>query len=116
MPRSPTGTYWLSANAVIGIYAKKSGVWSRITTRTVTVSGEYTDASQKTLSWTLDETFQLGTGVQMFGVAIEGVVGYNNPTAVITDLSSVSWQALSTSGQTSATPDGQATTVTIRPQ
>ena len=115
--RNPTGTYSLFSSAEVGIYAKKSGVWTRVTTRTVSVAGTYTDGSPKTLTWYIDEPVQLGSGVQAFGASIETVNGYSNTSAIVNKLALVSWQAIGSSGGvTSATPDGQTTTVTVRPQ
>lgn len=117
MVRTGSGYYNLGATAEIAIYAKKAGVWNRITSRTVSVYGQYSTNTPQTINWTLDETFQLGTNIQMFGVLVESVSGYSVTSAQITDFASVSWQALGvTGGDASATPAGQLTSVTVRPQ
>jgi hypothetical protein len=111
------GQYYFGATAAVGIYAKKSGVWTRVMTHYVTETATYYSSERFTIAWIFSETVQMGTGIQAFGVAIESVTGYSNPTALIQSLSSVSWQAISNQGgESSATPDGQTTSVTVTPQ
>jgi len=111
-------SYYAESSADIGIYAKKNGVWTKMTTKTVYCSGFASSTARVTMNWTVDgESFQLGTGVQAVGLTVDGVFGYANPVAVIQRFYEMSYYVTPTSGGVvSATPDGQKTTVTIRPQ
>lgn len=65
---------------------------------------------RQTVNWSLQNTYALGQGVTDFGVTIEAA----DDTAAITYLG-VSWSASQASGERSATPGGEQTTVVVRP-
>lgn len=65
--------------------------------------------------WFMDETIQLGSGVTH--VALTFVLGDNGRPGSVSTVGPVSWQSQGTgSGVRSATPNGQKTRVTVRPQ
>lgn len=97
----------------VGIWVKKAGAWSKATTVQVAAEGDGF-GPPSAVAWSVTGTFQLGTGVQAFGVTVESVE-YDTNTASVTDLQSVSWTATSVSGTRTATPSGQISKVTVRP-
>lgn len=105
--------WYVNGNLSVGIWAKKSGAWQKITNRIVFVYQSVPGSGLRTVNWFLNDIFDLGTGVQAFGVTIES---YSGNAAAVTDLASVSWTAQSASGERSATPSDQSTTAVVSPQ
>jgi hypothetical protein len=114
MPRSVL-YYNMDATATIGIYAKKSGVWQKITSANVAVHGTSSTGGVETIPWTIDQSFQMGNNIQMFGAAVEDFNGYYNTACTITNISSVSWQAQGSTGTASATPNGEKSKLIVIP-
>jgi hypothetical protein len=110
----PQGSYYAyEATIQVGIWVMKGGAWQRVAIEPVYVFFADTTAGTRTYGWNLDGTYQLGSGVQRFGLSIEGTTG---TAAAITSFTNAMWQAQgSTGGQSSATPSGQKSTVTVRP-
>ena len=110
-----SGSY---ATTTIQIWAYK-GSW---VLASETVVQSYVDpyqypAGQRTASgnWTYSETLQLGSGVTR--VAVVRVGADNGLTGSVSTTGPVSWQSQgAASGVRSATPSGQKTKVTVRPQ
>jgi hypothetical protein len=106
--------YQVSGNLVVGIWAKKGGVWAKIMNRNVTLyQNAYSDAGPHTLNWTLSGDFDLGTGVQAVGLTVES---HDGVSADVLDFVSLAWQGVATSGTRSATPNNEKSTVTVSPQ
>lgn len=105
--------WYINGTVTLGVWAKKAGVWSLVTTKEIFVTALTGAAGQYTTNW--DGTFDvdLGPGIQAFGVTIEGTTGVG---AALTDFVSVAWQGVTSSGERSATPSGQLSRVTVRPQ
>lgn len=98
----------------VDIWVKKAGVWLKAAYASVFVEGNGSGVSS-TSNWYLNETYQLGTGVQAFGVSVNSFDG-STSAASVQDLQSVMWTTTSVSGSRTATPSGQLGKVTVRPQ
>lgn len=103
----------VNGTVLVGIWAKKGGVWSLITTSTISIYQSFSTSGAKTIDWTLAKDFDLGTAVQAVGVTIESQTG---TSAALTDFVSLSWQSKTTSGTRTATPGGELSVATVRPQ
>lgn len=105
--------YYIDGSVTLGIWALKSGVWQKVTTVDVPFYQQVGGYGQYTVNF--DETFSLnlGPGVQAFGVTVDSHTG---TAASLTDFVSATWTGTSASGERSATPGGEQSTVTVRPQ
>ena len=106
-------TWAITGTLTLGIYAKKAGVWVKITERTVTFYDEPGAGGSYTRTFDATYDIDMGTGVQAFGFSIEEHTG---TAAALTDFVSAIWTGMSSSGDRSATPSGQSSTITVRPQ
>lgn len=103
----------------IQILAYKNG-WQVVAERTVeSIVDPYQYASGQfhttTGPWFIDETIQMGSGVTHVGVTRIGAD--NGRTGYVSTTGPVDWQSQgAASGVRSATPNGQKTRVTVRPQ
>ncbi len=107
---------WNPGRAIVyvGIWAKKSGVWQLVSTDYVYVKGGTGEATTYS-SFSVNKSFQLGSGIEAFGLTIEGVEGGFNPG--LSDFVSVAWTAPGAASSTrTATPSGRSGKVTVRPQ
>jgi hypothetical protein len=107
-------TYIYDTTVTFSIWAKKNGTWTKVQTYTRSQNlGSSGTGGSKTFAMSVADTFQLGSGVQAFGVTIDSVV---SGTAALTSFPTASWQAQGTSGgSSSATPNNQTSNVTVRP-
>jgi len=101
---------------IIGIFVRKSGVWSQV--GTMTVSGNVAGGSGvSSYSYSEVGTFQLGDGVDAFGASKLSISGSATAVSSVTDLFSVSWTAAgSASGTRTALASGAKASVTIIPR
>lgn len=108
------------AYTTVYVYAYKNGVWTQIGLRTlesVVDPYQYSSGQMHTGSggWYLDETMQLGSGVTHVAVVRTGAD--NGLAGQVSTVGPVDWQSQgSGSGVRTATPNGQKTRVTVRPQ
>lgn len=110
----PNATYYYDAYVTYGIWAKKNGTWTKVQsyTRAETL-GSYGNGGQRTFNLSVNDTFQLGSGVQAFGITIDAV---QSGSATLTSFPTAAWQSQGTSGgSSSATPNSQTSNVTVRP-
>lgn len=105
--------YYVSGSVTVGIWAKKAGSWVHLADHTVLIYQEVVGAGSRTVTQIATEDFSLGTGITDFGLTIEGFEGTG---AALVDFISASWSATTTSGERSATPGGQFSTVTVIPK
>jgi len=104
--------YYISGTVTLGIWSKKSAVWTQITEKVVTIYARYATAGSKTYNWDVTYDIDLGTGVQAFGVTVNATTGSG---AALSDFVSAAWAAIAASGERSATPSGQLSSVIVRP-
>ena len=99
----------------VGLYVKKSGVWQRVTIKSVFIHVPMQQGPFVTR--TFNETvsgLQCGSGVTAWGAKIES---YDGGSATLSALDFVSWNsAAAPASERSATPSGQKAKVTITPQ
>lgn len=98
----------------IRIFAMKAGVWTYMTSQYLSAQG---NLGEPTTGWDLagQWSVQLGSGIERVGIALGSFSG----TASIGFIRvwEVSWQSPgSTAASRSATPQGQLSTITVRPQ
>jgi hypothetical protein len=94
----------------IGIWAKVSGVWSLITTTTVS----HTQPTSGLQTWSFTQSFTLPTGLTDFGISTEpSPFPYTGSADHITH---VKWSYSTPSSVRTATPAGQKTTCLVSPQ
>lgn len=112
----PTAEDYDYGEGVIQVWAKKGGVWSLITSvYAFTTVDRRIGLGAKTVSanWTLDETLQLGDAVQEVGLRHAGQDTY----ATVSAFTNLRWTAPGTAGGVrTATPAGEKTRITVRPQ
>lgn len=109
------GSWSYEGSVTVGVWAKKGGVWQKIAQDYVYVYGGdgYPTGGAKPFSWSWDNTYQMGSGVQAVGLTIDS---YSGSAAAITAFSHTLFQAQGAAGgDRSATPGGQKSTVTVRP-
>jgi hypothetical protein len=110
---SVPGSWEYNGTVTVGIWAKKAGVWQKIMQDNVSVSQGTTGSNTATLNWFEDIVVQMGSGVQAVGLTIDG---YSGTAAALSAFSHLIWQAQGAgSGERSATPASQKSTVTVRP-
>lgn len=110
-----SGYYDFVGSVTIGIWAKRTAGWQKVATEFVEVDGgTYTSPALRTFNWFRDNvTYQLGTNVLAVGLTVDGV---NANSAAITTFNKLAWQAQGTASSIrSATPNGQKSTVTVKP-
>lgn len=105
--------YAISGSVTLGLWAKVAGTWIKKAERVVDIYAVVGGAGSQSTSFDVTFDQDLGTGVQAFGVTVESTTGTG---AALTDFVSVVWTATSATGDRSATPSGQLSTVTVRPQ
>lgn len=101
------------------VYALKSGVWTSVADLTVdTVFDPDAYPSGPNIVnefWNLDEVVTVGTGASEIAVVVTG--SSNGRGGIVNALTGIYWQSAGTaSGVRSATPSGQKSKVTVRPQ
>lgn len=102
--------YVVSGSITLGIWRNVGG-WQLFGYEGVNVYvGVGGSGGRQTVNWSMQNTYALGQGVTDFGVTIEA----SDDTAAINYLG-VSWSASQASGERSATPGGEQTTVVVRP-
>lgn len=105
--------YEYNGYVYVGIWVKKGGAWQYVGQHSVFVSQSFSSGGQRTLFWSMNQTFTFGGGtIQAIGVTIDG---YDGNAATISGLNSINWTVQGASGERSATPSGQRSTVTVRP-
>lgn len=110
----PNATYYYDAYVTYGIWAKKNGTWTKVQsyTRAETL-GSYGNGGPRTFNLSVADNFQLGSGVQAFGITIDAVA---SGSASLISFSKAAWQSQgSAGGSSSATPNNQTSNVTVRP-
>jgi hypothetical protein len=105
------GSWMVTGYLDVGVWQRKAGVWSLVATEGVYVQDDVGGGGQHTVGWSLQNTYNLGPGVEAFGATIQG---HDGAAATLSYLAA-SWSASSASGERSATPSGQLSTVTVRP-
>lgn len=101
------------------VYAMKGGVWTvaaNTQVETIFDPDDYPSGPNDAFEfWNLDEVFTIGTGATEVAVVVTGSsVGGGG---IVNALTGLYWQSAGTgSGVRSATPSGQKTKVTVRPQ
>lgn len=105
--------WYVQGSVTLGIWAKRAGSWVFIGYDYVSVQQNVGDSGEQTVSWYWSGSYDLGPGVQAFGVTVEGFDGTN---ATVADLVSASWTATASSGERSATPSGQLSSVVVIPR
>lgn len=110
---NPYATYAVRGSVTLGIWAKKAGVWTRMSTAVINLYQEYSTGGSRTLTWNYNGSFDLGTGVDAVGITVESTTG---SSAVVSDFTSLTWTSQTSSSTRSATPNGESSVVTIRPQ
>lgn len=107
------GHWEFNASISLGLWVKRSGVWTRVDGATASAY-QYGVAGSQTASWYYTGTHQLGTGIEAFGVTMDGT---DQQSAVVSDISEVRWNGTGAgSGTRTALPSGSSTTVTVRPK
>lgn len=97
----------------LAVWAKKNGVFSRVDTITVAHSAQTNNGGVQTLGWSATRGANLGPIVETIGLSIDSS---DNGTAVLNTFNLAQWTSMSAgSGERSATPSGQTTTVTVQP-
>ena len=106
--------------AVVDIFVRKSGVWSRAGSieaswfQTFTNTGPTYNAD---IFWTANGALQLGAGVEGWGATLVSHGGFTGDTGALTGFGPVSWSTSGTpSGVRSALAAGAKTTIRITPQ
>jgi hypothetical protein len=109
-----TRVYYYENTITVAVYALKSGAWTFVGRYSVDARLAPTTAGGvKSFPWNFSANVQLGSGVQAIGITYEtALLG----TATLETFSHVIWQAPASAQTTrSATPNGERTTVTVRP-
>jgi len=109
----PNGHYEFSASVTLGIWVRRSGAWQKVTQ---VYAYAYSSGQSGTVTayWYFNQSLNLGTGIEAFGVTLDATDG---TSAVVNSISSIQWTAQGSSGgASSALPGGLKTTVTVRPK
>lgn len=118
-PGLQEGDYF--GGVAVNVFARKAGVWSQVGTMTAPIS-YYSDGSGPLWvsfvgGFEIADTFQMGDGVEAFGVSRGGATGICNTTSTVDDLFSVAWTTPGSAGGTrTALASGAKTTVKILPR
>jgi len=108
------------ATIYLAIYVMKAGVWTLVASPTAEVMARPSDygggfKGAVTEYWNFTEVIQAGAGVTDIAVVRTG--SNNGRTGAVTNVGPFSWQSQGAgSGVRSATPSGQKTRITVRPQ
>jgi hypothetical protein len=105
--------YYITGSVTLGIWAKKAGAWAKVAERRIEIYQEVGGAGNQAVNFDVNYDVDMGTAVQAFGVTVEA---YEGVGATLTDFVSAVWTGTAASGERSATPNGQFSTVTVRPQ
>jgi len=108
-------TYNYSGAVEITIWAKRSAGWQVVNSDSAYVeSTGWNDGAAKTFNWSItDRVYQLGSNVLAVGIDVTTMSG---GSATLTSFTKLAWQAQGSSGgSSSATPNGEKTTVTVSP-
>lgn len=105
------GQYMVTGYVEVGIWKQVGGAWSLAATEAVYVQEDVGQQGYHTVGWYLNNTYALGAGVTAFGATIQSQDGN---AAGITSLYA-SWGISGATTDRSATPNGQQTTITVRP-
>lgn len=106
-------TYSASGTAKINFWSYVGG-WVKTGSDYVGVSQSFGTAGSKTMNWTYSNAVQFQAGLTSFGVNVEL---YDGQSATLSEFNRVYWTAQgSGSGVRSATPNGQKSTITVRPK
>ncbi len=106
-------------STLLNIYALKGGTWQHVATAfagtEVDPDDHFGDFQTVAATWFIDEVVTVGTGATQ--IAVVRVSSSNGQPANVSAVSNVSWQSQgSGSGVRTATPSGQKTRITVRPQ
>lgn len=104
------GQYMVTGYVEVGIWKRVGGVWALVATEPVYVQQDVGQQGYHTVGWNVQGTYSMGAGVDAFGATIQSADGPAGISGVY-----VSWTISAASGERSATPSGQLTTVTVRP-
>jgi L-asparaginase II len=106
-------TYIFEGTINVAIWALKAGAWQVVGNDSVSVFQRSGTGGTQSFSFVSSATVQFGSGVQAFGLSI---ASHTVTSAAITAFSQVRWQAQGSSvAPSSATPNGQKGSVTVRP-
>lgn len=107
------GHWEFSGNATIGLWVRRGGVWARVGQADASAF-QYGVQGYNTVGWYYAGTHQLGTGIEAFGITMDGT---DQQACVVDDLQEVTWNGSGGGGgQRTALPNGSTTTVTVRPK
>ncbi len=104
----------------VGVYALKAGVWQLVSTlyaeSMVDPDNTFGDHPVTvTQAWTVSQTVQVGTGATQIAAVVAG--SSNTLPASLTSFGQITWTSQGAgSGTRSATPAGEKTRITVRPQ
>lgn len=105
--------YAISGSVTLGLWSKVGGTWIKRADRVVDLYSSVGGSGSQSMNWDITFDVDLGTAVQAFGVTIES---YTGTGAALTDFVSVAWTGTAATGDRSAAPSSQLSTVTVRPQ
>lgn len=105
--------YYITGSVTLGIWAKTGGVWAKKAERRIEIYTSTAGAGNYTIPFDVTYDVDLGPAVQATGVTVEAFEGVG---AALTDFVSMGWTGTAASGERSATPGGQFSTVTVNPQ
>lgn len=107
-------SYYYNGIVTLGIWAKKSGVWSKATEAQVEVTETHSAGGSRTIAFDRSFRVNLGSAVQAIGVTVESS---NGVSATVDDIREVSWTAQPTGGGVrTASPNGEKCQVKVSPQ
>lgn len=106
-------TYYVTGSVTLGIWAKKAGAWAKLAERRIEIYQQVGGSGNQAINFDVTYDVDLGTAVQAVGVTVEA---YEGVGAALTDFVSMTWTGTAATGERSATPNGQFSTVTVRPQ
>lgn len=115
----PNGHWEFGMGVLLGIWVRRSGAWTKVTQVPAYASDYGGSGGQRTVRWYYNGTLNLGTGIEAFGVTLDGYdnQGSSGWAALVDDLTSVKWTVQPSTGTvSSAIPNGLKTTVTVRPK
>lgn len=114
MALSGNRSYSASAAATVGFYVYANGTWNRIGGQQVYFYGSgYTSGGTKTLYSGVQIPASYGGDFSDFRVVVESLDEGNSVN--LNSVPDCTWTSQTTSGQRSATPNGEKVTATMRP-
>ena len=106
--------YEFNQSVTLGVWVRRSGAWQKAAQVVAYSYNPNTTQGQKTMGWTFNQSIQLGTGIEAFGISLDSTDG---TSATLDDINSISWTAGGApSGERTALPNGATTTITVRPR